>query len=524
MTELLPTRASFGLDDAVEIEVRGLAEATPVSLWHLDRKLDEAVATPDDPIVGFGRLDAGGYGVEGAGAQTALDVLADPLDRLRYGFVVDFRAGRDITGVADNVRRLHLNAVLFYDWMYRHAQLLPTDEVFEDALGRAVSLATVRDLTAALSEVGSLPMGYAAVYAAGREHRPEWEAEGLYHADGNPWTLGDDFLWNVDPSNERWVTHLAAELAAARAHVGFAGFHLDQFGAPKRAQRRDGSVVDLAVAFRVLIDRLHAELPGARLIFNNVNDYPTWSTAGAAQDATYVEVWSPHDRLDHLGALVTKAKALAPTRSVSLAAYLSVFDGDEAAAREAMCLELATVFSHGGTCLLHGEEDAVLVDPYYVRHHRMDGSTAEEARRYYDLAVRYGDLLFDRTAVDVTRTHTGGINEEIRIGASVPVATDCVPGAIWARVLAGSSGTVVSLVDLSGQDEVGWNAPKRAGRPVAGTTIAFERSGRSAPRVFVASPDAPGLRRLQPDFDGRHDVVSLPPFRRWALVWVAEGP
>jgi dextranase len=406
--------------------------------------------------------------------------------------------------------------------MYRHAELLPPQDEFEDTLGRPVSLATVRALAAAVRAAGSLPLGYAAVYAVGAEHWPAWQDEGLYHADGTPWMLGD-FLWNVDPGSERWLRHFTAELAAAAEQVGLAGFHLDQYGAPKRALRLDGRPVDLAEAFPKLIERVDAALPEARLVFNNVNDFPTWSTAGAPQDAVYVEVWPPHDRLDHLGGLVAKARGLAPQKPVSLAAYLSGYRDDRAGALPAMELELATVFSHGGSCLLHGEEDAILTDPYYVRHERMDADAAEAARRLYDFAVRYGDLLFDRDAVEVTRTHMGGINEDIRVEAGAPVATDCVAGTVWSRAIEGRNGLVVSLIDLTAQENVLWDAPKNASPPLDGVTVAFERTGRAAPRVYFASPGAPTAQELAPESDGRYDVVRLPPFSTWALVWAAPG-
>jgi dextranase len=515
--ELLPLKASFQPGEVVEVELRDVAAPVTVSLWHLDAKVDEVVASD---VARFGGLGEGGYGVEAEGARTAVDVIEDPLRRLRYGFVSDFPTGRDVTGVVDNARRLHLNAVMFYDWMYRHADLLPPEEEFDDALGRHVSLGVVRSLAAALSSIGSVPVGYAAVYATGREHWPDWSGDGLYHADGTPWQLGEDFLWLVDPSSERWLEHFSADLAAAQERVGFAGFHLDQFGWPKAAARKDGSVVDLADAFPALIERVRSALGATRLIFNNVNDFPTWATAGAPQDAVYIEVWSPHDSLGHLADLVTKAKDRAPGKAVALAAYLSIFSGEEAAAGEAMRLLLATVFAHGGTCLLHGEEDAVLVDPYYVRHHRMDQASADVARAYYDFAVRYGELLFEPAAVDVSRTHFGGINEEVRIEAAVPVSADCAPGVLWARVVEADSGLLVHLIDLSAQDAVLWNAPKLPGADVVGTTLAVERAGASAPQFFFASPESSAaLRLLEARFDGRHDVVSVPPFRTWALVW-----
>ena len=48
-------------------------------------------------------------------------------------------------------------------------------------------------------------------------------------------------------------------------------------------------------------------------------------------------------------------------------------------------------------------------------------------QRYYDFAVRYGDLLFDREAVDVTKTHLGGVNEELKVDALIPVEVTPTP-------------------------------------------------------------------------------------------------
>src|SRR4029453_90536 len=55
-TELLPTKATFAPDEPVEVEARG-GPAT-LELWHLDRKVGEAVA---DPVASFGVLPVGGY-------------------------------------------------------------------------------------------------------------------------------------------------------------------------------------------------------------------------------------------------------------------------------------------------------------------------------------------------------------------------------------------------------------------------------------------------------------------------------
>jgi len=92
-----------------------------------------------------------------------------------------------------------------------------------------------------------------------------------------------------NPSAERWLAHFVDDLRSALDAVEFKGFHLDQYGAPKRALRLDGSVVELEEAFPGLLERLAVDVPEARMIFNNVNDFPTWTTARATQSAIYIE-------------------------------------------------------------------------------------------------------------------------------------------------------------------------------------------------------------------------------------------
>jgi dextranase len=513
VTALLPGKATFAPGEEVTVEVRGASES--VTLTRLGDVLAEAPVV--DGWARFGPLEPGGYGIEAAGAHSALDVLEDPLSRPRYGFVSHYETGRDATGVVENARRLHLNAVQFYDWMYRHADLIPPADAFRDALGQELSLDSVRRLADSLAAAGSLPFGYAAVYAAGADEWASWKDEGLFHDDGEPWMLAD-FLWIVDPSSERWMDYFASELSRA-AEVGFAGFHLDQYGAPKLAVRRDGRRIDLAEAFPALLRRVHELLPEARLIFNNVNDFPTWATAPTPVAAVYIEVWSPHERLGDLGALIARARAFGQGKPVILATYLEPYRDDDTGGRAAEQLMLATVFSHGATALVHGEEQAVLVDPYYVRHAVQSAESLESTRRLYDFAVRHGDLIFDPRAVDVTGSFAGGINQEIVVEAPVPVSVECAPGSLWVRVVSVSDGLLVHLIDLSSQSDDRWNAPKGPGRLLEGVRLRIERAG-GTPKLRVADPfRSPTLRPLDLVVEARHVVAEVPPFETWALIW-----
>jgi len=527
--ELLPERSVFGPDDGVGIEVRGAAAPGRLTVW----RLGELVAEQEHSgagMVRLGTLPEGGYGIEyesaGGTARTAVEVAADRRRRLRYGFVVDYAPGRDVAPIADAVRRLHLTGVQFYDWAYRHAELLGGGEEYEDALGQPVSLATVRALVRAVQAAGAGAIGYAAVYGVGNEEWPEWRHRALLTAEGEAYGLGD-FLHLVDPASEDWLAHFTGQLRDAVSRLGFDGFHLDQYGYPKRARRADGRIVDLAESFVRTIEGVRTALPAAQLVFNNVNDFPTWATAPAAQDAVYIEVWPPHVTLGSLARVVDRARSVAGGKPVVVAAYQSVYDRAPAASADlATAFTMATLYSHGATQLLAGEADRILVDPYYVRNHAAEGSTAGMLRRWYDFLVEHDELLLDPEIVDVTGAFAGEYNGDCDTAfAGVAVTETPAAGAVWRRIVRTRHGLVVHLINLVGQGDTLWDEAREPVGDAGAGTLRIRRIGGRMPRIRVADPDGAGrLLEVEVRRDGEHAVAELPRLGLWQLVLIDDGP
>jgi len=520
--ELLPARASFRPGEEITIELRGAGGAGRITVFHLGDPVLSRDASGTH--VSLGSLPPGGYGVELVDgervvARTAVDVREDPVARLRYGFVVDFAAGRDVSAVLDSVRRLHLTGIQFYDWAYRHAALLEGGDEYVDPLGRPVSLATVRALVDGMHSVGAAALGYAAVYAVGADEWPAWRHRALLDAAGEPFALGD-FLRLVDPAAPDWLAHLTAELTAAAKALGFDGFHLDQYGYPRLATRPDGTVVDVAESFVTLLRGARQRLPDSRLVFNNVNDFPTWRTAGESQDAVYVEVWPPQVTLGSLAAVSTRAKTQAAGKPVVIAAYQHVYsEAPSAEADAATALTMATLFSHGASHLLAGEAGRILVDPYYVRNHVVAGSTADLLRRWYDFAVEHDELLFDPAIVDVTAAYAGEYNDECDVHLDRSATESPTPGAVWRRITRVGRALVVHLINLSDQTDVRWDAPHVPPRPLHGGRIRVRRVGAALPRIQVADPDGGSrLVDLSVRADGTHAIADLPPLHTWQLI------
>ncbi|NNG34783.1 glycoside hydrolase family 66 protein [Nakamurella aerolata] len=520
---LLPTMARFGPDEPVLIEVRGVR----VDAELVTHALGETVGRqPVQPLTDIGVLPVGGYGIElvdASGvvlARTAVEVAPAGAPVQRYGFVASFPPGRRWDPVIDNVRRLHLTDIQCYDWAFRHADLVGGGEVYDDPLGQPISLDAVRDLIGRLAAAGSRAIGYAAVYAVGNQEWDDWRHAALLAADGNPYGLGD-FLRIVDPAHEQWLAHLRADLSVA-AELGFHGFHLDQYGYPKHAVRADGIAVDVAESFSTMIAVVRAELPDHRLIFNQVNDFPTWRTGAVEQDIVYVEPWAPSTTLQHLADIATSAAATAPGKPVVLAAYQHLYDDVDARIGDiATALTMATLGAHGATQLLAGEADRVLVDPYYVRNHIAEPSTTDLLARWYDFLVEHGELLFP-AGPDVTRSMAGRYNDDLDVEYhDTPVSEHAAAGGVWRIIRRVGHRYVVHLINLTGQPDTDWDAARATPSDPGPGTLRVRRFGPGPLRVRAADPDrAPRLVDVAVTDDGGWSCAELPAPRIWQLVVV----
>ncbi len=533
--ELIPDRAHYVPGAAVEIE---LTKPAPVAGELVVTRLHREVTRVDVPAgasaVALGSFDAGGYGVRLGDATTAFDVADSSFARPRYGFVAHLTDDADPHAVARNFRRLHLNIAQFYDWAYRHSTLMPPSEHYTDPLGLERTLSAVNRMSDTLSSVGTVPLGYSAVYAIGHTETDEWAGSIIHRTDGEQYRLGENFLVLVDPAEPRWLEHYLGELERVVRETSIEGFHLDQYGWPKFARRADGTAVDLAASFVTLFDAIRERLPDTPFIFNNVNDFPTWATAGGPQDASYVEVWDPHSTLQDLAALAASARVARADHPLILSAYLPCYaNDDESRANSAAALVMATAFSNGATHLLLGEDRNALTGPYYATNHRLSAEGADFFVPWYDFQVRYGDLFYDANQVDITESFTGGINGDL-VFEGARFSTKAEAGCVWTRVVRTSSGIVVHLIDLTAQTETVWDAGKNDPGIRSGISMAVSFLGETASIQF-ASVHKPDMITVTPSGTARSEqsnalsadqnsaTFELPEFDTWAMLLIPWG-
>lgn len=487
-----------------------------------------------------------GYGVkvavlrEGEVVSTAFTSydIADHWSRApRYGFLSDFRSEEsgDLRDV-ESMNKFHLNVIQFYDWMYRHDELVPQQDEFIDPMGREMSYQVVREKMEAVHDKGMAALAYGAVYASLKDFlqaRPDW---GLYNRRGEPFHLIDLFyIMDITP-NSPWTDHIVEQFREA-VRAGFDGIHMDQYGFPKKAIRRmegQEETVDLAECYPPLIDRTSAAVKEikaeAGVIFNNVGNYPIRKTASSDQEALYIEVWPPVVRLRELKGLIDNARSLNPEKPIILSAYLPSFypkaGHDKEWAENGALLTMAAIFASGGYHLLLGEDKGMLTMPYYPDYAVMRPEFEAEVRRYYDFIVRFGTLIHDPRLEDVSYTYTAGVNTEITFEAAVPFAPNGEVGSVWTLIKRMPGYQILQLINLVGLEDDYWEHGKhRRPEPQHGVVCNFLIE-QPIETLYAASPDDPNQEvrfldyEIVPHEQGLAARFVLPVLEVWSMVVV----
>ncbi|MFZ5817393.1 MAG: glycoside hydrolase family 66 protein [Bacillota bacterium] len=475
-----------------------------------------------------------------AQATTAFDVAPHWGRAPRYGFLSDFRPGsthEEDTARLEAMLRLHLNCIQFYDWMYTHYDYIPPREIFTDVLGRTVDFGSVRRRIGLCRERGMAPIAYAAVYGAEKEFaeaHPDWL---LYDGAGRPISLAGLFFIQDPSPGCGWREYLLNSYRQALA-LGFAGTHCDTYGSPHAGLTHDGRLVRLERVLPGLMAEAQALAEAADpaeggSMLNNVKAWPVEAMAGAPGAAIYIEVWDPDETYRDLWELILRVRRLDRRRQPILAAYLSPFFPKQerlAGAMAGLRLASATIFASGGFHLLPGEGNGILAHAYYPDHGRLSQEDWEVVRAYWDFQTRYGPLLADPEAMDLTTANTGHEAQEARFSGPDGTAFSAkgLPGTVWTILKEGDDYRTVHLINLTGVTDPRWNSAQPEPPLVEGIEIRLECL-RQPRAVWWASPDLDGGRpqplawRLEPDERvGQALVATLPSLRCWSMLVVEE--
>lgn len=508
-------------------------------IMHLGKKytsIKKTIDTTDEiSTIIIDPIEKGGYGVDVYVKDceksfymdsTAFDVAGSHKDSPRYSFLSEFGT-KDANDEEDilSMKKLHINMVQFYDWMYRHHDLVSEDDIYVDLMGKKISARAVRNKIMLCHENGMKAIAYGAVYAAGIDFYQEHKEQALLGGNMKPISFIDKFIIMNIEEKSSWHKHIIDEYKRAIVSLDFDGIHMDTYGYPKKGiSLLDGKhIVNMEEEFPILINNSKNELSRVKkdvtLIFNNVGNWPVGATTCADQDMVYIEVWDPYSSYSHIQSIIKDAREQTD-KPIILAAYLKPFrDEGEKAGAYALKILTAAIIANGGYHLILGENQGVLTQGYYVDYTKISDGLFSEIRKYYDFMIRYGDLFYDKELIDVSMTHAYGDNREyVFQGDDFSACGE--RDKIWTIIRESEDVKLISLIDLKGNDEI-WNRGKREPRVSDGVVIRIQLV-KDVSEVFVCSPE--GIRCKDGNYSvvegerGNELVIELEELDLWTVV------
>ena len=478
--------------------------------------------------------------------STGFDVVKKWFQAPRYGFLSEFKPDKkekDINQRLEIMKNLHLNIVQFYDWMYRHHQLLPLQEEYKDIFNRSLSLRILKKQVDGCKKNGMLPIAYGAMYGAEREfvvEHPDWIAA---TRDG----VTKNSLCNDNPEYIQimniaddcpWREYIVDQYRQVIEKLGFEGIHIDQYGFPKTYYslvNNKRELKDMAAEFGRFIEYTRKELgEETALIFNAVNNWPVEVVASKPQDVVYIEVWAPNDTFYHLRQLILEAKKLANyKKQIILAAYISSLNKKKKISQEAgeraARLTAVSIFANGGFHLVLGEGATILTDGYYPEFRRLTPKFSRVMQNYYNLITRYSKYLFSQDLRDKSAFLTGGINDEIMLevkGNKIRFGPNGEKDSIWTIVRENNKFKTLNLVNLMGIDTIKWDQPQYA-NPKIQQYIEIEwLIDEEVKAVYWITADKGDIKPRKIDFirdkyrRGKIIRFTVPELNYWGLVIV----
>ncbi|MDQ1733359.1 MAG: dextranase [Pseudonocardiales bacterium] len=355
-------------------------------------------------------------------AATAVDVSSNWTHFPRIGALTSYPAGTSSAAadadIATLQRKYHINAVQFYDWMWRHEN--PVQKNADGTLpttwtawnGDVISPATVKTYIAAAHNRNVAAMPYTMSYAALQNYQsvsgvdPSWALD--YASTGQPWAFEmkpnqpNTNLYIFNPANTSWQNFITAKYVDEVNTMGFDGVHLDQLGNWGAMTDTAHNPVDLQAGLASIVSAsrtaLNASANGKVLGLNAVDGFGGDNVAsGKKTDYLYSELWDNHETYSTIKTYLDTQKAESNSIPAVIAAYPNTKDDAgttyeaESAARSSGLTVMSDHAGYTGSGFVANYGNAGDTVTFTI--------TAPEARRY-SLVWRYAN----GAAGDATRT------------------------------------------------------------------------------------------------------------------------
>jgi dextranase len=500
-----------------------------IVIRHLGELIKEIKTTiKNQEKVLLGIFPIGGYQVNIDDHYTAFDVLYNTADSPRYGFLSDFTI-TDYQKDLLQMNKYHLNLIQFYDWMYRHHELVPTTDIFIDPMKRSVDKSIIVGKIDETHKYGMKAIAYGAIYGAEEEYYIPNNDEVMKDNEDND-IIFINIIGMMDiSSNTKWRKHIIKEFRRTILEMDFDGIHLDQYGFPKYAKSTKNPLIDLAKEIPTFINDTIDEIQDidkeVTIDFNYVNNWPIDTIKESKQPYSYIEVWDPHDTYNELAIIINDAKNLSNDRPVVLAAYIHSYQKDIPNLNKEMSalLAMATIYSCGAYPLLFGENNGILSDPYYVNYSKYSKEFGEIAKEYQDFIVKYKELLFVNKR-DISRTFINGINEEVKI-LDYPTSSNFQAKTITCKLYENKEFKLLNLVNLLNQENDLWNIGKNK-NPIIKNLICQWLLFEEFEGIYYASPDKNHGELIKLDYkiikhnQGKAIEFTIDELDIWSMIYI----
>ena len=533
-----------GDDVTFSMDISGLPAGAKVRYKYLNTVISEATvsastwkwATPTDDFHGYNaEVYATANNIETIYAVTGVDVSSVWTKFPRYGFISKYPilAQTSVDSVIDNLNRLHINGLQFYDWQNKHHKPLPVVgttplATWKDIGGRDNYFATIQQYISAAHGRGMKTMFYDLVYGAWENA----EADGVdvkwyiyndpTHTNRDFFALNSPFLSNLyllDPANTGWQNYMAGEVNNVYKYLAFDGYHMDQVGDRSTRYRYDGTNAYLANAFKPFIDAIKTAAPTKYNVLNAVAQYGQQGIATSTSDFLYTEVWSPSDSYNDLANIIKQNNTLSNnTKNTVLAAYMNY---DMASSpgyfnTASVLTTDAVIFAFGGSHIEMGEH--MLCREYFPNSSlSLKDDLKKSLINYYDFSVAYQNLL--RGGGTFNTVTLSSIDSKIAISAW-PASLGKV--AVFGKKV--DTRQVIHLINFSNATTQKWR--DNTGIQVMPALVKDAKvvltSDATVKKMWIASPDVNGGASRSLNFTQLGSKVSfiLPELRYWDMVVV----
>lgn len=487
---IYPNKAFYHPDEEISISIEG---AFRVTIWHLMEVLaiiegqDVFTWTPPEQTKQGYRLR---IETENEEYWTAFDVLNHWTDSPRYGYLFNFSPSNNAENL-DYLLANHINGIQFYDWMYRHDQLLPPSEEFIDPLGREMSLQVVAKRISTAHQNNMAAMPYTAIYAASPQfalEHPDW---GLYDESNTLYDFAEGFLKIMNPDSD-WRQHFIKECLSVLDALPFDGIHVDQYGEPQTGFAKNATAIDLPQALAETLCDLHTASPKDKtLLFNLVHNWPLEVIAKTPVDFLYCEIWPPKTALRDLMEITQQNWQESEGKTPVVAVYI---DPEHTfTAKMVECVILAS----GGYHLVHGEDGLYLSDPYFPEAVYPNADLKAYLQRIADFGVAYQELLSHAQPTD------------IQCQLSAP---------LWSIARESDNRLILNLLNVSADEQ--WNQAIEI-VPIKRDVSAQMSFDRPVKRIWCASPDENAAPTAL-DFSRNDNELTfkVPRVETWTMICI----